>query len=145
AALAVHAVALIVSSALLASEQHTLRGQMETQFRAAFPDAVAVVDAPLQMRRKLAEARHAAGVTDNSDFLPMLTQVALATKALPAAAVRTVSYEDGVMTLALTIEDAALQAVVASLRQSGLSVDTATATATARAANATVVLTMRAS
>lgn len=144
AALALHAVALITAWTLLASDQRSLRQQMETQFRAAFPDAVAVVDPALQMRRKLAEARHAAGLPDSSDFLPMLAQVALVTKALPAGAVRTVSYEDGLMTLALAAEDAALQRIVANLRQSGLGVDTAAATASARAANATVVLTVRA-
>ncbi len=71
AALALHAVALITDWTLLASDQRTLRKQMEMQFRASFPDAVAVVDPALQMRRKLAEARHNAGVADSGDFLPM--------------------------------------------------------------------------
>ena len=143
-ALTLHAAALIIAWTQLTSDQHSLRQQMETQFRAAFPDAVAVVDPALQMRRKLAEARHAAGLSDSSDFLPMLAQVALATKALPAGSVRTVSYEDGLMTLALAAEDAALQRIVVNLRQSGLGVDTAAATASALAANATVVMTVRA-
>ena len=55
-----------------------LRRQMETRFRAAFPDAVAVVDPALQMRRKLAEARHVAGKPDNGDFLPMIENIAIA-------------------------------------------------------------------
>src|SRR6185436_5416452 len=43
-ALAIQTVALMIDWASLAHEQRTLRRQMESRFRAAFPDAVAVVD-----------------------------------------------------------------------------------------------------
>lgn len=126
AALTLHAVALISDWSILASDQHTLRKQMEMQFRASFPDAVAVVDPVLQMRRKLAEARHSAGVADSGDFLPMIVQVAAATKALPAGTVSAVSYESGQMTLKLASnENTMVQTIMAYLRQSGLSVDAA--------------------
>ncbi len=88
AALAIHAVALVIDWTSLASEQRALRRHMEAQFRAAFPEAVAVVDPALQMRRKLAEARHAAGLGDSGDLLPMLEQVGAGTKELPAGSVR---------------------------------------------------------
>ena len=144
AALTMHVVALVTDWTLLAGDQRALRQQMESQFRAAFPDAVAVVDPALQMRRKLAEARHTAGLSDSGDFLPMIEQVAAAAKELPAGAVRAVSYEGGRMTLELSaVDEASVRRMVARLLQSGLSVDTSPAST--RAASATVVLTVRAS
>ena len=144
AALAIQAAALVIDWTLLAGRQRALRQQMESQFRAAFPDAVAVVDPALQMRRKLAEARHAAGLSDSGDFLAMIEQVAAAAKELPASAVRAVSYEGGRMTLELSaVDEASVRRIVARLLQSGLSGDTSPAST--RAASATVVLTVRAS
>ena len=84
-ALAIQTVALMIDWASLAHEQRTLRRQMESRFRAAFPDAVAVVDPVLQMRRKISEARHAAGQPDNGDFLPMTQKVMAAMKVEIAA------------------------------------------------------------
>lgn len=141
AALALHAVALVIDWTTLAGEQRALRQQMEARFRELFPEAVAVVDPALQMRRKLAEARHAAGQTDSGDFLPVIEQVASALKELPAGTVRVVSYESGRMTLELlTVDAASLRRVVTRLQQAGLSVDPPPATAT----GATMVLTVRA-
>ena len=148
AALAIQAVALVIDWTSLANEQRALRLQMESRFRAVFPDAVAVAEPALQMRRKLAEARHAAGQSDSGDFLPLIEQVAAAAKELPAGAVRAVSYEDGRMTLELSaVDEASVRRIVARLLQSGLSVDRGveTAPAATRAAGATVVLTVRAS
>src|SRR6185295_6366434 len=88
AALAIHAIALAVDWASLAGERGALRQQMESRFRDIFPDTVAVVDPALQMRRKLAQARHAAGQPDSGDYIPMIGQVAAAAKGLPSGAVR---------------------------------------------------------
>jgi len=144
AALAIHAVALVVDWTSLASEQRALRQQMESRFRTAFPDAVAVVDPALQMRRKLVEAHHAAGQPDSGDFLPMIEKVAAGTKGLPAAGLRILSYESGRMTLELAGGDeAAVQRIVTRLVQSGLSVEPAAAVK--RPGSATVVITVRAS
>ena len=124
AALAVQAAALVVDWTLLANEQRAVRAQMEARFRSAFPDAVAVVDPALQMRRQLAAARRRAGVPDGGDFAPMIEKVAIGLKGLPAGALRTVSYESGRMTLELAaIEEAALRRIVARLTQTGLIVD----------------------
>ena len=144
AALAIHAIALVIDWTTLANEQRALRQQMESRFRAAFPDAVAVVDPALQMRRKLAEARHAAGQSDSGDFLPMIEQVAAAAKELPGGAVRAVSFEGGRMTLELSaVEEAAVNRIVTRLTQSGMSVERSTAVK--RPGGATVVITVRAS
>jgi general secretion pathway protein L len=144
AALAIQAVALVVDWASLAGEQRALRQQMDSRFRTAFPDAVAVVDPALQMRRKLVEAHHAAGQPDSGDFLPMIDKVAAGLKDLPAAGLRVMSYESGRMTLELASGDeAAVQRIVARLVQAGLSVEPAAAVK--RPGSATVVITVRAS
>jgi general secretion pathway protein L len=143
-ALAVHAVALVVDWTLLAGEQRSLRRQMESQFRAAFPDAVAVVDPLLQMRRKLAEARHAAGQPDVGDFLPMIEKVVSEMKDLPMGAVRIVSYESGRMTLEVrALDEPSVIRIVTRLRQAGLSADSSSSAAGSGRGNA--VITVRAS
>ena len=141
-ALAIHAAALVTDWTQLARAQQTLRQHMVARFRATFPDAVAVVDPELQMRRMLATARHAAGQPDRRDFLPMIGQVAAAVKVLPGGTVRVVSYQGGRMTLELSAVDAAsVHRIVARLLESGLGVDTAPSAT--RAGSATVVLTVR--
>jgi general secretion pathway protein L len=143
-ALAIHTVLVVADWTLLAGEQRALRRQMESRFRAAFPDAVAVVDPALQMRRKVAEARHAAGLPDSGDFLPMLEKVAAGTKELPAGSVRVASYEGGRLTLELVAtEEAAVRRVVARLLQAGLSVDAAPTST--RPGSGTLVITVRSS
>lgn len=145
AALAVHALALVVDWTRLASEQRSLRTRMEARFRAAFPEAVAVADPALQMRRKLAEARHAAGQPDAGDFLPMLANVTPALKQVPPGGVRVASYESGRLTLELAgIDDAGVRSIVARLLQSGLLVDKgAAASGAARSGGGTVQITVR--
>ena len=138
-ALAVHAVALAVDWSLLAGEQRSLRRQMDSRFRAAFPDAVAVVDPLLQMRRKLAEARHAAGQPDVGDFLPMIEKVVSEMKDLPMGAVRIVSYESGRMTLeVLALDEPTINRIVTRLRQAGLSADSSSSSTGAGRAVITV-------
>jgi len=120
-ALALHGAALVGDWALLGGEQRGLRAQMEARFRSAFPDAVAVADPALQMRRQLAIARHRAGLPDGGDFAPMIEKVALGLKALPAGGLRTVSYESGRMILELgAIDEPVLRRTAAQLSQAGL-------------------------
>ena len=126
AALALHGIALLADWIYLGSEQRAVRAQMEARFRSAFPDAVAVADPALQMRRQLAAARHRAGVPDGGDFAPLIESVALGLKELPVGALRTVSYESGRMTLELAaIEEPALRRLVARLAKTGLIVEVA--------------------
>ena len=94
---------------------------MEARFRSVFPDAAAIADPALQMRRQLATARHRAGLPDEGDFAPMIEQVVAGLEGLPAGSLRTVSYEGGRMTLELAMaEPAALLRVAARLIQAGL-------------------------
>ncbi|MEK6243844.1 MAG: type II secretion system protein GspL [Pseudomonadota bacterium] len=144
AALAIQAAALIIDWTSLANEQRALREQMESRFRATFPAAVAVVDPALQMRRKIAEARHAAGQSDGGDFLPMIEKVTAGIKDLPGGGLRILSYESGRMTLELAAtEEAAVNRIVTRLTHSGLSVERSPGVK--RPAGATVVITVRAS
>lgn len=144
AALAIHGLALVVDWARLASEQRGLRQQMETRFRAAFPEALAVADPALQMRRNLAEARHAAGQTDDSDFLPMVVKVAGALKGAPAGGLRVLSYESGRMTLELAaVSEPNVRRIVARLLESGMRAEASAASA--RTGGETVILTVRTS
>ena len=143
-ALAIQATALIVDWTSLANEQRALRQQMEARFRATFPDAVAVVDPALQMRRKIIEARHGAGQSDSGDFLPMIEKVTVGLKDLPGGGLRILSYESGRMTLELAATDeAAVNRIVTRLTLSGLSVERSAAVK--RPAGATVVITVRSS
>jgi len=119
-ALALHALALITDWTLLRGEQRALRQQMESRFRAAVPDAVAVVDPALQMRRKLADARHVAGVADGGDFLPMIEKAAAVLKELPAGSLRVAAYEQGRLSLELSgIDEMTVRRFVTRLLQGG--------------------------
>jgi general secretion pathway protein L len=140
----VHALALVADWTRLAGEQRSLRTQMESRFRTAFPDAVAVADPALQMRRKLTDARHAAGQADSGDFLPMIEKIATALKETPAGALRIASYESGRMTLELAaVDEAGVRRIMARLLQTGMRVDSGPAGT--RGGAYTVVLTVRSS
>jgi len=123
AALAIHAIASLTDWTRHVGEERALRAQMEARFRTAVPDAVAVVDPALQMRRKLAEARHTAGLPDSDDFLPMIEMVGAALRALPPGSVRLLSYENGRMTLRLLAAEAAVRSSAALLGEAGLVID----------------------
>jgi general secretion pathway protein L len=109
---------------LLAGSQRALRNDMENRFRALFPDAVAVVDPALQMRRKLTEARHAAGEADSTDYLPLLDKAAPALKLLPSDALRVMTYDRGRLTVELRVQDAgSIQRFINELQRAGLTVE----------------------
>lgn len=142
-ALAFHAVALVADWTRLADEQRGLRHQMESHFRAAFPEAVAVADSALQMRRKLAQARHAANRPDDGDFPVLIVKVASALRDLPPGALRNVSYQEGRMTLELAIADPALvQRIQTRLMQAGLRIESSPDVSRTR--RSTVILAVRA-
>jgi general secretion pathway protein L len=125
AAIALHVFASVADWARLAAEQRSLRAQMEARFRSMFPDALAVADPALQMRRKLAEARRAANQPDDGDFSVMVARIAPALKALPAGSVRTLSYENGRITLEIADDGSDLASRISKqLAQAGLKVTT---------------------
>ncbi|GGA86890.1 hypothetical protein GCM10011521_26670 [Arenimonas soli] len=124
-ALALHATLLVGEWASLASQRHSLQAQMEQRFRSAFPEAVAVANAPLQMRRQLAQARHAAGQVDPGDFPALLAHFGDASRDLPAGSLRALSYQSsGLVAEVVGVDAAGLQQVATRLVQAGLQVET---------------------
>ena len=81
--------------AMLAYEKNQLTKTMQRTFRATFGDTVTLVNPSLQMQRNLAEAKHAAGLSDTGDFLPLLNRASGALAALPAGSVVAMHYEAG--------------------------------------------------
>jgi general secretion pathway protein L len=79
----------------LAHEKQSLKQSMNAVFQETFGSEVEVMDAPLQMQRSLARARHAVGVADDADFLPLLERVSaeLATQAV--GQVKGLRYAEG--------------------------------------------------
>jgi len=95
AALGVETLGANLEWAMLAQEKKTLTQDMAHSFRAAFGEASALVNAPLQMARKLAELRHGAGLPDDGDFLPLLDAAAPVLATLPQGSIRGLHYETG--------------------------------------------------
>jgi general secretion pathway protein L len=95
---------------------------MEAAFRNAFPEAKAVVDPALQMRRNVADLRRAAGEPDATDLVPVLAKLA---PALAAAGLRPQSlrYERGELALDLVVApDDTRERVASRLQVPGLRV-----------------------
>lgn len=102
AALGIEIAGANIEWARFAAEKKVLARDMERSFRTSFGDAGALVNAPLQMRRNLADLRHAAGLPDDGDFLPLLDATAPALAALPAGSIRALHYEAGRLDLDLS-------------------------------------------
>lgn len=80
----------VADSLRMQAERDRLVRRQEQVFRAAFPEAKAVVDPELQMARQLEELKRTRGVAAGDDFLAQLTRVARESKS-----VRTVEYAGG--------------------------------------------------
>ena len=104
AAVTLEIVGVLAHWGALRYEKAQLEARMSDQFRAAFPQAQAIVDPALQMRRNLAAARTAAGMAQESDFLPLLAHASR-----PSAGagwkVKTVGYDAGRLTLDVLLAD----------------------------------------
>ena len=74
------------------AERERLVQRQEQIFRAAFPEAKAVVDPELQMARQLEELKRSRGLAAGDDFLAQLTRVSRETRS-----VRSVEYAAGKM------------------------------------------------
>lgn len=115
---------------LLKRETGQLQAQMEQIFRKAFPEATAVVDAPLQMRRNLAQLRAEAGQMGATDFLPLMSRLSSVLAGSGNVRLRSVQYENGQLHVEMTLPDAqAAQALKQHLQRAGAAstVDSVTA------------------
>lgn len=93
--------------------------------QSTFPHVRAVLDAPLQMQREVALLRAAAGQPDESDLEPLL-QAAAAAWPADLAAVESIRYEPGRLTLAASSWDAGrIEQFRAQLQPQGLQLEVA--------------------
>lgn len=96
------ALALIGSSvdwARKSYEKSQLDQEMKALFLSAFPETTNIVDAPLQMQRKLSELQHASGEANSGDFLVLLANIS--THANSLAKVNAMHYQDEQLVLSL--------------------------------------------
>jgi general secretion pathway protein L len=113
--------------AVLAHQRAALQQQMTASFRRAFGSEAALVNAPLQMQRDMAELRHATGVPDRGDFLSLMDLAARPLASLPAGSVREFYFENGkleVLVNANTLPE--LDRLLQALRDAGLDVSAET-------------------
>jgi general secretion pathway protein L len=85
--------------AWLSWQRHRLQAEMTREFKTLYPDAQ-ISDAPLQMSRKLADARRARGQSDAGDFLALTASTAYGIASL-GARVQSLQYERGKLQLDL--------------------------------------------
>jgi len=79
----------------LAHEKQSLKHSMNAVFQETFGNEVEVMDASLQMQRSLAHARHAVGVADDADFLPLLERVSAELSTPAGGQVKGLRYAEG--------------------------------------------------
>ncbi len=121
AALTIEIIGTHIEWVQLAHEKRTLTQQIENIFHGTFCDDSTLVDAPLQMQRNLAALRHAAGVPDSTDFLPLLDSAAPAL----GATVKNMNYESGKLSVDIKLAKSAdFAALEKKLRNCGLKVFT---------------------
>lgn len=103
---ALHVGATVVDWAVLKQQKTSLQNGMVERFKKVFPDSKVIVDAPLQMSRNLADLRRAAGVSDTSDFLPLLAAYSSALAGTPNAKTTSMQYEKGRLQVDVSLPDA---------------------------------------
>jgi len=100
---AAHVAFTLVYWATLSWEGARITREMEALFRQAVPEAQAIVDPPLQMRRVLADLRRASGTLASDDFLVLVGRVAPEVERTPGANLRMIEYSSGVMRMDLIV------------------------------------------
>ena len=101
---ALHLVASLGDWARLRHEKNRLQNDMVATFKQTFPEATAVVDPALQMRRNLSGLRRTRGVADSADLLPLL---AAAAPLMRQGKVLTLQYEQDKLQFDLLLQDSA--------------------------------------
>jgi hypothetical protein len=73
------------------------------------------------MRRNVARLRHAAGVSDDADFSPLLEKFSGALGSVPGSNLRTLRYGDGKLDIEMTLASvAALDTLQQRIAETGL-------------------------
>ncbi|HAF43484.1 MAG TPA: hypothetical protein DCK83_00690 [Gallionellaceae bacterium] len=124
AALLLFSVEVVISNLewiVLAQERRQLLDSMTVTFQETFGAEATITDAPLQMRRNVARLRHAAGVSDDADFSPLLEKFSGALGSVPGSNLRTLRYDDGKLDIEMTLADAAaLDTLQGRIAETGL-------------------------
>ena len=125
AALLIEVIGTHIEWAMLAQEQQSLTQTEGKIFHAAFGDETTLVDAPLQMQRNLAGLRHAAGIADDTDFIPLLDNASQALGTPGSGALRGLNYESGKLELDLKLaKPADFELLARKLQSRGIRVRT---------------------
>lgn len=82
-------------------ERNALREEMRAVYRDTFGAGAVVVDAPLQMRRALADLRRQAGHIGPGDFLALLGAAAEILPALAGSRLESIAYDNASLTVTL--------------------------------------------
>ncbi|HLY95615.1 MAG TPA: type II secretion system protein GspL [Sideroxyarcus sp.] len=106
--------------AVLAHEKRQLVSSMTETFQETFGADATIVDAPLQMRRNVARLRHAAGVSDDADFSPLLEKFSAASGTVPGSTLRTLRYGDGKLDVEMALNASALDTLLQRVAETGL-------------------------
>jgi len=107
----------------LAHEKQDIKQSMNAVFQETFGNEVEVMDASLQMQRNLARARHAVGVSDEADFLPLLERVSAELAVQIGSQVKGLRYAEGQLDIEVRASGRAdVDALARRLSEQGLSV-----------------------
>jgi type II secretion system protein L len=125
AALSIHVTATLGQWLWLRWETAAIDRELTTLARAAVPEFADGADAgtspAVALARRERDLRHRAGLVAADDFLPLLARAAPALSALPAQAIRSLSYADGHLLLDLQKIDPAQPATLQrELQRAGL-------------------------
>jgi general secretion pathway protein L len=111
----------VVDYAYKAHENSQLDKTMVNQFKATFPNANTIVDAPLQMQRNLDDLKHGAGQGDSKDYLALLSLVTNNIGGFSADKIQAMDYQNGQLALSLQMSDMTqAQAMLQRLNNAGL-------------------------
>lgn len=143
--LVVHVVFTLLQWGSLAWERSSLAREMEAVFRQAVPQAQAMVNPPLQMRRLLADLRRASGMLTGDDFLTLLGRAAPEVARAQGANVRMIEYASGVLRIELAVPSAqSAPEIVARLKEAGLGAKLETSSASGAGTLARIAISDRA-
>ena len=119
--IALHVGLTLLDYGLKASENRQLDHAMLLQYKATFPNANTIVDAPLQMQRNLEELKHGIGEGTTSDYIPLLAAVTNSIGTISSERLRGMDYRNNKLIFSLLLPDIALaEAMRKRLSSNGL-------------------------
>jgi hypothetical protein len=116
-----------IDNARMDAERRALEARMAATFRALFPEAQSIVDAPLQMERKLAQLKRERGIVGADAPRAALDRLAAfaarGSGLTPPPELMSIGIDGGVASMKLRVADAAqlavLQAAAATIGGAG--------------------------